>query len=469
MKDSSVDKSKILIALAMGMFVSALDQTIMTTASLTISHYFGAVKDQSWLFTSYLATSLVTIPIYGRMSDLFGRRRLFNIALILFGLGSLMGSLAPSFSLVILARLIQGLGAGGLFSLAFAIIADTFPIAERGKITLYFVLVFGGASLIGPLFGGVITNQEAILGIQGWRWIFIFNIPLIVCSVFFSTRYISSKRHKTATKFDGFGIGLFSLFIGSSIALVALSSKWDLSGIMGLASVLVLSLVFLFLIEKKMENDALFPLSYFSNRRFLSILLTSATANGAVLVALTINPMSLQIVQDFRPDLAGAILISMGVGNLFGSAYFNRSLQRDTGQPLERFRNIGHISLCLGYLAMLTGNHPASIALGELFIGVGAGLINQFTSISAPTALGAENRGSASGINTLFRQLGGVFGVSIAMGVLFSLWKTPVDFELNSVSTASKLLYESAEQKVFLIATISIVILGFFTTKMGEK
>src|ERR1700693_5461536 len=152
---------KILSGLALGMFLAALDQTVMSTASLTVSQHFHHVSDQSWLLTIYIAMSLLTTPIYGRLSDSYGRRKLFLIGLSFFGVGSLVAALATNFEILIVARGLQGLGAGGLFSLAFAVIADVLPVKERGRYVLLFVLIFGSASILGPILGGVIATQSS--------------------------------------------------------------------------------------------------------------------------------------------------------------------------------------------------------------------------------------------------------------------------------------------------------------------
>ena len=209
----SIDPIKILLGLAVGIFLAALDQTVMATASPTIASSFNQLSSQAWLLTAYLVPSLITTPIYGRLSDGFGRRPLFLTALILFLAGSLIAIFSPNFSTLLFGRIVQGLGAGGLFSLAFAVIADILPPRERSKYVLLFVVIFGSASLLGPMIGGLIATQGKIFGVVGWRWIFIINIPITLLAVGLAARYLHVKQQLKRERFDWLGVFFFTVFI----------------------------------------------------------------------------------------------------------------------------------------------------------------------------------------------------------------------------------------------------------------
>ena len=215
----SPDILRVLSSLALGMFLAALDQTVMSTAGATIASQFGQLSGQGWLLTSYLLASLITTPIYGRLSDGYGRRSLFIAALSLFIVGSTIAAISPTFGLLVVGRTVQGLGAGGLFSLAFAVISDLLPPRERARYILVFVVVFGSSSLLGPVVGGVIATQNSILGIVGWRWIFILNIPIALYAILRAMRSLHVKQELHRERLDWWGVTLFSLFVLSLLLL----------------------------------------------------------------------------------------------------------------------------------------------------------------------------------------------------------------------------------------------------------
>ena len=174
----------ILVGLMMGMFLAALDQTIVATSIRTIGDQLNGLSLQAWVTTAYLITSTITTPLYGKLSDIFGRKPLFIWAISLFIFGSLMSAFANSMFMLAAFRAVQGLGAGGLFTLALAIIGDIVPPRERAKYQAYFIAVFGTSSVLGPVIGGFFSGQQSILGLDGWRWIFFVNVPIGIVALF---------------------------------------------------------------------------------------------------------------------------------------------------------------------------------------------------------------------------------------------------------------------------------------------
>ena len=162
----------------MGMFLAALDQTIVATAIRTIADDLKGLNHQAWATTAYLITSTIVTPLYGKLGDIYGRKKLFIVAISIFIFGSVLCAFATSMGTLAMYRAIQGLGAGGLFSLALAIIGDIVPPRERAKYQGYFLAVFGTASVLGPVIGGFFAGQQTILGIDGWRWVFLVNVPV---------------------------------------------------------------------------------------------------------------------------------------------------------------------------------------------------------------------------------------------------------------------------------------------------
>src|SRR3954466_6748825 len=168
----------ILIGLMMGMFLAALDQTIVASAMRVIADDLKDLAGQAWVTTAYLITSTIATPLYGKLGDIYGRKKLFIFAITIFTIGSMLCTLAWSIPSLAAFRAVQGIGAGGLFSLALAIIGDIVPPRERAKYQGYFLAVFGTSSVLGPVIGGFFAGQDTLLGIDGWRWIFVINVPL---------------------------------------------------------------------------------------------------------------------------------------------------------------------------------------------------------------------------------------------------------------------------------------------------
>ena len=416
------------------MFLAALDQTVMSTAALTISQDFGHVSSQSWLLTSYLLAALITTPIYGRASDRWGRRPLFLIALVLFGLGSLLAALAPSFLFLVVARTIQGLGAGGLFSLAFAVIADILAPRERGRYILFFVAIFGSSSILGPLIGGIIAAQHRILGISGWRWIFIINVPLVLIALVRALMDLHTKQELSTHRFDYLGVALLGLCILAVLLGVQVIKMhtFELEEIF-LASIFIVSFVAFVFVERRRRDDALIPIHFFRNRLFRVTVMSSAVSGAGMLVAIALVPLSIQIVHFKSAAIAGLILLASGVGNLFGSSIGSRALSNSNQD--RWLMTSGLTLMSVGFIGLAMRENITNSIITLIVIGVGSGLITQFTSVVAPLALGNKYRGAGSSLNTFFRQLGGLLGVGLSLAIVFLWWKVPESFISSNLTT----------------------------------
>ncbi|HEX7404656.1 MAG TPA: MFS transporter [Candidatus Nanopelagicaceae bacterium] len=453
---TSVAPIKILLGLAVGIFLAALDQTVMATASPTIASSFNALHSQAWLLTAYLLPSLVTTPIYGRLSDGFGRRPLFLAALTLFLAGSLVAIFSPNMSVLLSGRIVQGLGAGGLFSLAFAVIADLLPPRERSKYVLLFVAIFGSASLLGPLIGGVIATQSKIFGVAGWRWIFIINIPITLVALILALAYLHVKQRLKREKFDWLGVFFFTIFITSllmrseasdSPLLLRLKSELDV--------VIVLALVCFFFVERRQGMTALMPLSFFRNRLFSLTLVASMVGNAGMFVGLAMIPLLMQVMHGVTPLVAGSILLPMGFGNLLGSGIGNRSISK---QGKYRWIVItGMMAYAVGFLLLYINSTTAAVVIAVTAIGLGSGLVTQFTSVTAPYALGDLHRGSGSSINTFVRQFGGVLGAGLSLALLFTRWHVRGGFRLTPLNSPV-IHFSSIARTSFLVAARPIFV-----------
>jgi EmrB/QacA subfamily drug resistance transporter len=431
----------ILSGLAVGMFLAALDQTVISTASPTIATALGHLSSQSWLITSYLGATLITTPVYGRLSDGFGRRRLFIIALSIFFVGSAISVVANSFSILVLGRSIQGLGAGGLFSLAFAVIADLVPPRERGRYTLFFVAIFGSASLLGPVIGGIIASQSKIFGLDGWRWIFVLNLPLALVAIALALKYLHLKQRLLRQPIDLAGVISFAVFILMLLSLVESSNSVFLSSIQTwLASVSVIAFVGFIAIERRVQDRAFVPLRFFQNRLFTVTVIISGIAGAGMIIGLLFTPLIVQVRYSVSAATGGLLLLLMGFGNLIGSGFGSRIISKSGRYRELAFSGLGSFVLGFFLLAFTFNLGFIGIAFAVFFLGAGSGLVTQFASVTAPYALGDENLGAGSSINTFFRQFGSVLGAGVSLAALFYSWKSRDGLSSKSLTTQKFLL-----------------------------
>src|SRR5438105_2427363 len=202
---------EVLSGLMLGMFLAALDQTIVATAIRTIADDLHGLSVQAWVTTAYLITSTISTPLYGKLSDIYGRKPWFITAISIFVIGSLLCTFSTSMYMLAGFRAIQGIGAGGLFSLALAIIGDIVPPRERAKYQGYFLAVFGTSSVLGPVVGGFFAGQSSILGITGWRWVFLVNVPIGIVALYVVWRTLNLPNTHRPAQIDWVGVG--ALFI----------------------------------------------------------------------------------------------------------------------------------------------------------------------------------------------------------------------------------------------------------------
>ena len=469
---------RVLSSLALGMFLAALDQTVMSTAGATIATHFGQLSGQAWLLTSYLLASLITTPIYGRLSDGYGRRPLFISALGIFIIGSLLAAVSPSFGLLVVGRTVQGLGAGGLFSLAFAVISDLLPPRERARYILVFVLVFGSSSILGPIIGGVIATQNSILGIVGWRWIFILNIPIAAYAIYRALKFMRINQKLHRARFDWWGVSLFSVFV---LALLLLSQSSLTHAIrpwrIYLLLLLFASFLSFYLVEKAQSESALIPLQFFTNRLFTITLVASTMSGAAMLIGLVVVPLSIQVVQGDTPAFAGLILLTMGFGNLLGSGLASRAVAKNG--YYRWLANVGLIAFAIGFSILFLNAGLPAVVPAVIVIGFGSGLVTQFGSVVAPHALGERHRGSGSAINTFARQFGGVLGSGLSLAIIFQLWRlrgepstsalTNTGASLRHLSHIARENFTTAAKPVYLVTAFALLIAAALTRMIPNE
>ena len=307
----------ILSGLLMGMFLAALDQTIVSTAIRTIADDLHGLSVQAWVTTAYLITSTIATPLYGKLSDIYGRKKFFIAAISIFIVGSMLCTLATSMYSLAAYRAFQGIGAGGLFTLALAIIGDIVSPRERARYQGYFLAVFGTSSVLGPVIGGFLAGQASILGISGWRWVFLVNVPIGIAALFVVQATLHIPHFRRDHRVDWWGAALLS------IALVPAADRGRAGAHLGLGLGPLAGLLrhrrrpgspaFIFA-EWRFGDEALIPLRIFKNRTISLALISSVVTGAGLFGAVTVLPLYLQIVHGASPSKAGLLMLPFVLG-----------------------------------------------------------------------------------------------------------------------------------------------------------
>ncbi|MGL4306213.1 MAG: MDR family MFS transporter [Mycobacteriaceae bacterium] len=430
----------ILSGLMLGMFLAALDQTIVSTSIRTIADDLQGYSLQAWVTTAYLITSTLATPLYGKLSDLYGRKPFFMLAISLFVAGSLLCSFADSMYMLAIFRAVQGVGAGGLFSLALTIIGDIVAPRERSKYQGYFLAVFGTSSVLGPVLGGVLAGQESILTITGWRWVFLVNVPIGLFALVVVSKVLKlPKRESQADKrIDWWGAAVLALGLVPLLVVAEQGREWGwLSGysltcyIIGIAGVCG----FIF-VEIKMGEGALIPMRFFRNSTFALGVAISLVVGAVMFGGISLIPQYLQVVRGSSPTVAGLQTLPLVLGLMLGSIVSGRVISK-TGH-YRVFPIIGAILITLGSFLWHYIRFDSAAILVVLFmfiLGSGLGNLMQPMTLAIQNSLPAKDMGVSTASATFFRQIGGTAGVAIFLSVLFSQVSPNITDQLHSAST----------------------------------
>jgi EmrB/QacA subfamily drug resistance transporter len=400
----------ILSGLMTGMLLAALDQTIVSTALPTIVGDLGGLQHLSWVVTAYLLASTASTPLYGKISDLYGRKLVFRFAIVVFLIGSALAGLSTQMWELIGARAIQGLGAGGLMALAFAIIGDVIPPRQRGRYQGYFGAVFAVSSVAGPLLGGFFVEHLS------WHWIFFINIPLGIIALVVTDRALHGLRHvRREHSIDYFGAVL--LVTGVSALLLGMvnggEAGWTSPEIIGLlGGGLVLSGTFIW--WESHATEPILPLRLFHNRIFSVSSGIGFSIGFAMFGAIVFLPLYLQIVRGVSPTQSGLELLPLMAGLFTASVISGRRITT-TGR-YKRFPIAGTAITAAGLalLSTLGSDTPYwQSALFMLTLGVGIGLVMQVIVLAMQNSVDPRDMGVATSSATFFRSLGGTFGTAL--------------------------------------------------------
>ncbi|MHA6796917.1 MDR family MFS transporter [Pseudonocardia bannensis] len=424
--ESSLGHKQILTIFAglmVGMFLAALDQTIVATSIRTIADDLDGLSLQAWATTAYLITATITTPLYGKLSDLYGRKPLFLTAIGIFVVGSVACTFATTMYQLAAFRALQGLGAGGLFSLALTIIGDIVAPRERARYQGYFVAVFGTSSVLGPVAGGFFAGRAELLGIAGWRWVFLINVPLGILALFVVSKVLNIPHTRRDHRIDWPGalalaVGLVPLLI---VAEQGRTWGWVSGPSVTCFVIGAIGLLAFLLAERRIGDDALLPLRFFRSGVF-------SWGSGAAFIAglgmfggIALLPLYLQIVKGATPTEAGLLTLPLVLGIMSMSIFSGQLISR-TGR-YKVWPIIGITLMIVGLLLFTRVGVDTPFwqtAVYMVVFGWGLGGNMQPLTLAVQNAMPPKDMGVATASATFFRQMGGTLGTAVFLSILFS-------------------------------------------------
>lgn len=407
----------IFAGLLMGMALASLDHTIVTTALPTITGELGGIDHLSWVVTSYLLATTVSTPLYGKLGDLFGRKRLFLFAIVVFLVGSALCGLAQSMGQLIAFRAVQGLGGGGLIVLAMAIIAEIVPPRERGRYQGYTGAVFGATSLAGPLLGGFITDEVS------WRWVFYINVPLGLAALLIALVALPASPRPDKPKVDYAGAALLSAAVTCIVLVTTWGGSqydWGSPVIVSLA-LAAIALIGLLLVVEQRADEPMLPLHLFRIPTFRLATSASLILGVAMFGTVTFLPLFLQVVRGASATSSGMLLMPQMLGMLAASVVSGQVISR-TGR-YKAFPVVG-CGIATVMLFLLSTMGPSTsqmtVTVYMVLLGVGFGVTLSTLLVAVQNVVSSKDLGVGTSSVNFFRSTGGAVGVAL-FGALFNV------------------------------------------------
>lgn len=469
----------VLAGLMLGMLLAALDMTIMASATKTIADQLHGQTIQAWVTTAYLITSTISTPLYGKLSDIFGRKPLYLTAITLFLVGSVLSGFANSMYELAAFRAVQGLGAGGLMSLALAIIADLVSPRQRSRYQGYFMGIWGVSSVAGPVVGGFFAGVGTFAGIDGWRWVFLVNVPIGIIALVVVAKFLNVPHTRVNHRVDYWGAGALAMALVPLLIVAEQGRTWGWGSATSLAmygtgAVGIVAFVF---VERLMGDEALLPLRLF-RRSVFSLTNAINFIMGVGMFGMMMSlPLYLQIVKGATPTESGLLTLPMTAGILVASMGSGILISRTGRYKRFPITGMGIVSVSMFLFAQIGVDTPliqSMLIMG--LAGIGLGLCMQTLILAIQNDVPARDMGVATSSATFFRSIGGTVGTAVFLSILFTvtLGRLPGGggqggIDLNDTSFLATLPPEQARPilEAFTAGTGTVFTVGGFVLAVG--
>ena len=415
-RKKQTNRPLVLVAIIIGMFMAAIEGTIVSTALPGIVGDLGGFTKFSWVFSAYLLTSAITVLLFGKLSDLFGRKPIYTVGIVIFLVGSVLCGFAESMSALIVFRLIQGVGAGAVQPIALTIVGDMYTMEERAKIQGYLASVWGISAIAGPALGGLFVQY------LDWAWVFWMNVPLGILSLVGVLLFLHESMYKEKKSIDYAGASL--LLVSVSVLMIVLIEggvhwEWTSMPILLLISLSIIGIISFFHVEKR-AKEPLMPLEIWSNPT-IAISNSVTFTTGIILIGVSsFLPTFVQGVMERSPIVAGFTLTTMSIGWPIASTLAGNLVVKIGFRTTSV---LGGVSLMAGstvYILMTPDLGPIFAGIGSFFIGVGMGLTSTTFIVAIQSSVSWQQRGIATASNMFMRSLGSAVGAALLGGILNS-------------------------------------------------
>jgi EmrB/QacA subfamily drug resistance transporter len=406
----------ILLAVASVIFLASLGQTSVSTAMPVIAADLDGVEHITWLITAYLMASTIAAPIAGKLGDIYGRKRVLEVGILIFVAGSLLGGLAQSMAAVSAGRAVQGLGAGALIVVSMAVVGDVLPARERGKAQGMVAGMFGISTVIGPLIGGFLVDK------LNWHWIFFVNLPVGIAALAVLSASLPGGARGQRRAVDYGGAAALAILLAAVVLIVNLGGitlPWLSAGMAALAAIAVIGLAGFVRAERR-AADPVLPLSLFGNRNFVVVNSAGLLVGIAMFGTITFTPIYLQVVQGVSPTASGLLMVAMMAGLISASIGSGQVMSRTGRYRLLPILSTLVLTGGMLLLSTLSTETPLwQVVLYLLIVGLGIGPVLSIGVAAVQNSIPVSLLGVGTASVNMFRMIGGAVGTA-ALGALFA-------------------------------------------------